>query len=159
MQPAEIYLHPGDFHFAQAPGHIGTLLGSCVAITVWHPRHHFGGMCHILLPGRQRPAGSPPDGRYADEAVERFALELHIRRVTPDECQIKLFGGGRMFSGKATAGMNIGQRNIEATRRALDAHGFRVMTEHVGGTARRRLFFNLASGHVWLSAPEAKPIS
>jgi chemotaxis protein CheD len=115
-------------------------------------------MCHILLPGRQRPPGSPADGRYADEAVERFALELRIRHITPGDCQIKLFGGARMFTGAATATMNIGQRNIEAARRALDAHGFRVMAEHVGGTARRRLFFNLASGHVWLAAPETRSI-
>mgnify|MGYP001809657386 CR=1 FL=1 len=114
-------------------------------------------MCHILLPGRKRPVGSPPDGRYADEAVERFAMELRIRNISPSACQVKLFGGGNMFSGTAAAGMNIGKKNIDATRHALSVYDFRIMNEHVGGTARRRLFFDLSSGHVWLSAPEAKP--
>lgn len=156
INPSEVFLHPGDFHFCHAPGRIGTLLGSCVSVTVWHPQHHSGGMCHILLPGRQRPPGSPPDGHYADEAIERFILELRLRNLAPSACQVKLFGGSKMFSGAGAAGMNIGKRNIEATRQALNTHGFHVMTEHVGGTARRRLFFDLSSGHVWLSAPETK---
>jgi len=150
----ETFLHPGEFHFCSAPGRIGTLLGSCVAVTVWHPTRHFGGMCHILLPARLRPASAPPDGRFADEAVEMFGHELKSRHVGPADCQVKLFGGGNMFSGTRAANLDIGRRNIEATRHALRDHGFSVLTEHVGGTAHRRLYFDLASGHVWLSLPE-----
>lgn len=149
----EVFLHPGEFQFAAAPTRIGTLLGSCVAVTVWHPLHHFGGMCHILLPGRERPPGSLPDCRYADEAVERFVYELRSRRATPASCQIKLLGGGNMFAGTRAGNMDVGARNVEATRAALAACGFRVMREHVGGASRRRLTLDLASGHVWLALP------
>jgi chemotaxis protein CheD len=150
----EIFLHPGEFCFGPAPGRIGTLLGSCVAVTVWHPQRHFGGMCHILLPGRLRPPGSLPDCRYADEAIERFAYELRARRVEPCSCQVKLFGGGNMFAGTRADGMDVGRRNVDATRAALDAYDFRIMIEHVGGTARRRLFIDLMTGHVWLAVPQ-----
>lgn len=152
----EIFLHPGEFHFGKAPRRIGTLLGSCVAVTVWHPSHHFGGMCHILLPSRRRPPATPPDGRYADEAVEMFCNELNRRQVEAAACQVKLFGGGNMFSAKPAASLDVGRRNIEATRIALCAHGFSVLSEHVGGTAHRRLYFDLSSGHVWL-AGHARP--
>jgi len=151
----EVFLHPGEFHFATAPTRIGTLLGSCVAVTVWHPQHRFGGMCHILLPGRQRPPGTLPDCRYADEAIERFVYALRSRRVTPASCQVKLLGGGSMFAGTSAGNMDVGGRNVEATRAALAACGFRVMREHVGGASRRRLTFDLASGHVWLAVPGA----
>ena len=154
---AEVFLHPGEFHFGLAPGRIGTLLGSCVAVTVWHPKHHFGGMCHILLPARRRPPGSLPDGRYADEAVERFAYELRAKRVQPGECQVKLFGGGNMFAGNMSGSMDVGRRNIEATRAALTAYGFHVSVEDVGGVLRRRLFLDLSSGHVWMALPEKSP--
>jgi chemotaxis protein CheD len=150
----ETFLHPGEFSFGLAPGRVGTLLGSCVAVTVWHPVRRFGGMCHILLPGRQRPAASLPDCRYADEAVERFAYELSARRVSPTSCQVKLFGGGNMFAGTRAAAMDVGRRNVDATRMALAAYGFNVMAEHVGGNARRRLFLDLTTGHVWLAVPE-----
>lgn len=150
----ERFLHPGEFHFGSAPSRIGTLLGSCVSITIWHPVHHVGGMCHILLPGRQRHPGAPPDGRYADEAVELFAIELKNRHIAPTSCQVKLFGGGNMFSGTAASGMDVGRRNIDATRYALGKLGLTVIAEHVGGTARRRLSLDLATGHVWMTGPD-----
>lgn len=155
----EVFLHPGEFHFASAPTRIGTLLGSCVAVTVWHPLHRFGGMSHILLPGRERPPGSLPNCRYADEAVERFAYELRARRVTPESCQVKLLGGGNMFAGRRAGNMDVGSRNVEATRVALATYGFRVMREHVGGSNRRRLTLDLASGHVWLALPGTEDFS
>lgn len=152
--PAEIFLHPGEFYFSKAPCRVGTLLGSCIAITVWHPLHRAGGMCHILLPGRRRPHGAVPDGRYADEAVELFVTELRRRTISPESCHVKLFGGGNMFANLRGGGMKVGDRNIEATRLALGSHGFTPLVEHVGGTTRRRLLFDLSDGHVWLTVPD-----
>ena len=34
----KIFLDPGHFVFAEPGTHIHTLLGSCVAITMWHPK-------------------------------------------------------------------------------------------------------------------------
>lgn len=153
----DIFLHPGEFHFGPSPGRIGTLLGSCVAVTVWHPKHRFGGMCHILLPNRQRPPGAAPDGRYADEAIERFSYELKSKSVQPGSCQVKLFGGSAMLASPRTSDLSVGERNVEATRAALSAHRFPLMDEHVGGNQRRRLFLDLSSGHVWMILPNNTP--
>lgn len=150
---SEVFLHPGEFHFGNAPGHIGTLLGSCVAITVWHPPHRFGGMCHCLLPNRPHPSAAPLDGRYADEAVAMFACELRIRGAQPGDCEVRLYGGGNMFSNVAADTAHIGRRNIHAAQRALARHGFVLTAAHVGGAFHRRLQFDLATGHVRLNLP------
>ena len=68
-----VVLSAGDFHFGSGQTRISTLLGSCVSITLWHPRKHIGGMCHYLLPARTRKPGEPPDGRYGDEALAAMA--------------------------------------------------------------------------------------
>lgn len=148
----EVFLHPGEFHFGPAPGRIKTLLGSCVAVTVWHPARRCGGMCHIVLPSRQRPFGALPDGRYANEAIERFIHELSARRIDPAACRVKLFGGGNMFGHGVAARLNIGERNVEATRIALAAYGFPVLAEHVGGMGQRRIGLDLSSGRVWMQS-------
>ena len=57
----EIFLQPGEFYFGDAATRIRTLLGSCVAITLWHPARMIGGMCHYMLPNRQKHHG-PLDG-------------------------------------------------------------------------------------------------
>lgn len=152
----EVFLHPGEFFFGEAPRRVGTLLGSCIAVTMWCQPRQIGGMCHILLPGRQGQKSVAPDGRFADEAVELFMRELAKRGLTAEGCETKLFGGGNMFAGLAGLYMNVGQRNIEATRRALSRHGVTPMVEHVGGTSRRRLHFDLTNGHVWVTATDKK---
>lgn len=68
--PRTVFLHPGEFYFGGGPTRIATLLGSCVSITVWHPRLLVGSMCHYMLPNRQRPPQAALCGRYGDEAME-----------------------------------------------------------------------------------------
>ncbi len=156
QQQPEIFIHPGGFHFGAAPGRVGTLLGSCIAVTLWHPQRRFGGLCHILLPTRKRPPGSLPDCRYANESIERFSYELNSRRVQPGSCLVKLFGGGNMFAGKPGGRLDVGRRNVAATRTALANYGFSVAVEDVGGYAPRRLVLDLSTGHVWMAVPEKR---
>ncbi len=67
----KVFLHPGEFHFADGETHIHTLLGSCVAITLWHPYLRIGGMCHFVLPERpDKYNGKNLDGRYAEDAIQ-----------------------------------------------------------------------------------------
>ena len=80
---------------------IKTLLGSCVSFTLWHPERKIGGMCHYMLPQRpRRNPGDPLDGRYAEDAMQMFMLELRHSRTLPSEYQVKLFGGGIMSTSR-----------------------------------------------------------
>ncbi|MBV2235459.1 MAG: chemotaxis protein CheD [Sterolibacterium sp.] len=153
-----IVLAPGEFHFAAAPGLISTLLGSCVAITLWHPLRRLGGMCHILLPGRLPHAGaaaaSPSQpmtlaGRYAEEAFMLFDTAIARYGCQAHEYQARLFGGGNMFPGMKTFNP-IGEQNIEAAHRFITQRGMPLLEEHTGGTGRRKLLFDLESGAVRL---------
>lgn len=148
---ADLYLPPGAFHFGAGPLHLHTVLGSCVAITLWHPYLRVGGMCHYLLPeplGR----GKAADGRYAGGAMALFLRAIAPTGAAPATWQAKLFGGGRMFvtvHGPPPA-TDIGLRNIEMGRRLLREHGFSIDSEHVAGLGHRNLVLDLASGEVWL---------
>jgi chemotaxis protein CheD len=157
---AEVFLQPGDLHFGGGRTRIRTLLGSCVAIALWHPRLRIGGMCHYVLPTRQptQPTQRPakPEGRYAEEAIAIFLRELHTWSTQPSEYEAKLFGGGNMFPDqRRQPALNVSDRNIEAGRAILLQHGFRITAEHLGGSGRRQVLFELWSGHVWLRYDEA----
>lgn len=153
--PRGVTLEPGDYFFGGGRTRISTLLGSCISITFWHPELHIGGMCHYMLPGRRRPAGAGPDGRYADEAIEALLAGIAAAGTKPRDYQAKLFGGGAMFDGTDGA-MDIGRRNVERGRELLAACGVPVLAEHVGGSGRRKLHFELWNGHVWLAFPDGK---
>lgn len=145
-QPVDIFLPPGGFHFGGGTVRLRTLLGSCVAITMWHPRRRIGGMCHFLLP--ERAAGGPAglDGRYGKDAVQLFLDAIARAGTVPAEYEVKLLGGGRMFDSR----MDIGQRNIEAAHALLGRLGLRVHAGHLAGSGHRHVVFDIASGLVWL---------
>lgn len=148
----EIFLQPGEFYFGDANTRIRTLLGSCVAITMWHPLLRVGGMCHYLLPTRERRVAAGLDGRYGDEAVQLFLQEMAARGTQAREYQIKLFGGGNMFPalGRKAKAMEIGARNISLAQAALESLGGQVLAQHVGDTGHRAIIFDVWSGDVWV---------
>lgn len=151
--PTEIYLNPGDFHFSDGNVRIHTLLGSCVAITLWHPVFRCGGMCHFLLPARQKTetALSALDGRYGDEALKMFESEIARFNTRSQEYQAKIFGGGNMFeslkSGKVSS---VADNNVTQARMLLEHAGFPIVAEDVGGRGHRRIIFDLNDGNVWV---------
>jgi len=151
-----VVLRPGDFHFGDRNTRISTLLGSCVSITLWHPRRRIGGMCHYMLTERQRPASTPPDGRYAAEAFELFMQRVAKAGTHPQEYQAKLFGGACMFNEAASGQMDIGARNIEFGLEFLAGNGIALVSRHIGGNGRRKLHFDLWNGDVWLAFPEGE---
>lgn len=146
----EIFLQPGEHYSGNRDTRIRTLLGSCVAIAMWHPKHLVGGMCHYMLPRRTR-RGPSLDGKYADEALELLLDDIRRVGTTPGEYQIKLFGGGNMFPGNDKQhARHVGFKNIEAARVLLKQHGLAIHAEHLGGEGHRNVLFDLWSGHVWM---------
>ena len=101
----DIFLHPGDFYFGDKETRIRTLLGSCVTITLWHPRLQIGGMCHYLLPMKHHNKQTALDGRYADDAIKLFLQELHRTGTWPADYEVKMFGGGDQFPNQVKAGL------------------------------------------------------
>lgn len=151
----EIFLQPGEFYFGEDSTRVRTVLGSCVAMTLWHPRLRIGGMCHYMLPARPSgDGGESLDGRYADEAMQLFMRQLKASRTRPADFQVKLFGGGNMFArlpgSSRLRHMDISERNVEAGRALLKRHGFELTAEDLGGLGHRNVMLDLWSGDVWV---------
>lgn len=168
----EIFLKQGEVYFGDRDTHIRTVLGSCVAITMWHPNLLIGGMCHYMLPSRQlrgqkmhchignSPIGVPArratderelDGKYADEALELMFAEIQRSGTRAGDYQIKLFGGGNMFPATTQpSARHVGLKNVEIVSQLLAHHGLKVSAEHLGGVGHRNLIFDIGAGHVWM---------
>ena len=149
----EIFLQPGECYFGGKDSRIRTLLGSCVAITMWHPEQQLGGMCHYMLPFRTG-TGTHLDGRYAEEAIQILHQAIRKSGTKPEDYQVKLFGGGNMFSdhseGEINLSRNVAHRNIDAAHRLLKQYGHRILAEHVGMTGHRNIILDVQSGKVWM---------
>ncbi len=148
----DIFLQPGEFYFGDRNTRIRTLLGSCVAITLWHPRLKIGGMCHYLLPIRRGLLQSSESAaRYADDAIKLFMDELDQTRTWSRDYEVKMFGGGDQFPEHHNTGIErVHNSNVEIGRHLLTQYGFIINAEHLGGTGHRNIIFDVWSGQVWV---------
>jgi chemotaxis protein CheD len=151
----DIFLMPGEYYVGGAECRIRTLLGSCVSITLWHPRRLVGAMCHFLLSEHEKGKVAELSGRYGDDAMELMLADLRKRHIKTSECQAKIFGGGVMFpqveSGDLTG---IGRRNGEAAERLLKQHRIPIVSESLFGVGHRHIIFEVSTGDVWVKQGE-----
>lgn len=143
---------PGQWYFGKQPSQLRTLLGSCVAVTLWHPIRQLGGMCHFLLPKRNTRPGAPPppslDGRYGDEAMALLVRELTRLKSHPSEYVAHLYGGADTMPEQAGVKFNVGERNIEMGWSLIDQHGFLLDGVDVGDHVPRTVTLAMDTGLV-----------
>lgn len=146
----EVRLAPGEFFFGGGMTRIHTLLGSCVAITLWHPTKQIGGMCHYVHSSRGHRQRFN-QGHYADGAIELFLQAISKAQTFPRDYEVKLFGGGNMFEslGYKKGAANVAQNNIMIGQELLKEHGFSLIkASDFGGSDYRNIYFELESGDV-----------
>lgn len=143
-----LVLMPGQLYFGSKAASARTLLGSCVAITLWHPQRRIGGMCHYLLPARKGPPPAQPEGRFGEEAVAMMVKWLRLAGTEPHEYEAHLYGGADTQPGSARSDLGIGERNIEVGWQLIDQYGFSLQAVDVGENIPRNVVMNLVTGEV-----------
>jgi chemotaxis protein CheD len=124
-------------------------LGSCVAIMLYDKEAKAGAMAHVLLPSKSLARDATNPAKFPETAVplllQRMAqLGADQRRITA-----KLAGGASMFAALMTPGtIQMGERNIVASRNALRDAAVPITAESVGGAQGRSVRFHLVDGRV-----------
>ena len=138
-----------DYAVANGDAVISTIgLGSCVAIVLHDAAARVGGLAHILLPNESMSRDTENRAKFPGTAVP-----LLVQRMRDYGARgpfiAKIIGGASMFGQLLpTGGINMGERNVEATRRALHAAGIALTAEDVGGDYGRSVFLHVATGRV-----------
>ncbi|MEK8026067.1 chemotaxis protein CheD [Pseudaquabacterium rugosum] len=141
-------LMPGQLYFGSKAATVRTLLGSCVAITLWHPYRQLGGMCHFLLPMRAKAPPEALEGRFGAEAVALMVQRLRLAGTETHEYEAHLYGGADTQSGLGGPRAAIGERNIEMGWQLIDHYGFLLQAVDVGDDVPRTVSMDLHSGEV-----------
>ncbi|MFG6447866.1 chemotaxis protein CheD [Roseateles sp. BYS180W] len=140
-------LMPGQWHVGQEVK-LSTLLGSCVAVTLWHPRRKIGGMCHYLLPSRPARAAGSLDARYGEEALELMAQALMRSGTRTQDYVCHLYGGADTMPDQTNIKFNVGERNIAMAWDLIDRYGFQLESVDVGDFVPRTVTMDLGNGLV-----------
>lgn len=143
-------IHPGDWYFGNEFERLHTILGSCVAITAWHPGLRIGGMCHYLLSNPspnvlKMHRDTQHDCRYASVVLKDMKKTMqHYAKL--HEYHIGIFGGGDMFSYSTSA--SIGSENIVYAQRWMQQEKLRPLKMDVGGNISRSLMLMITTGEI-----------
>lgn len=141
-------------------------LGACVGLCLYDAVARLAAMVHIVLPetiplrsfGASAQKFTPLPGKCADTAV-RHAIEQIVQQgARADRLRAAIAGGAQIFShasgshhGAATLSrLEIGPRNVEAVRAALEEARIPLVAEDVGGNYGRTVTFWVGSGEIFV---------
>jgi chemotaxis protein CheD len=132
------------------PAVLRTILGSCVGVCVYDRMKKVGGLAHILLPNWVKDGVKE---KYADTAIPMLVNQLLKMGCTREFMSAKIAGGASMFRFQANLTLGqIGERNVEAVRKALTERNIPIVVEDVGGNVGRVLDFFLEDGRMKIKA-------
>jgi chemotaxis protein CheD len=148
-----INLQPGEVYFSSSldsnkTKELKTILGSCVAVTIWHSKSKTAGMCHYLLAretGNSKPTQIMQKYRYGDEALA-YLLNKMVLLHPLDEYELALYGGSNMYP--ALTSPSIGKANVIVAHDWAKRNKLVFIKQDTLGNSGRSVTLNLNTGSV-----------
>ena len=146
----EVIVRVADWAAERGDGVLVTLgLGSCVAIMLHDAQTNAGAMAHVLLPSISLARDITNRAKFPETAVPLLIERLKGLGADPRRLVAKLAGGASMFGQLVTPGtIQMGERNLLASRSALRAAAIPIIRESVGGERGRSVRFHVKDGRV-----------
>jgi chemotaxis protein CheD len=151
---SEIVVRVADLNVGDTDDVLVTVgLGSCVAIVLHDAVAGVGGLAHILLPSPALSRDADNVAKFPQTAVPRLLELMTSRGASARRIAARIAGGASMFAALAPSGaIQMGERNIVATRLALNLNGLPLVAEAVGGDYGRTVRFFVRDGRVRVSS-------
>ena len=132
------------------PNGITTLgLGSCVGIALRDTSNKIGGLAHIMLPDSTAIRnGNLNIAKFADTGIVELVKQMEKIGARRGHMVAKIAGGATMFSfqgGNSSMGQ-VGQRNVEATKKKLGELRIPIIAENTGANYGRTVIFYPETG-------------
>lgn len=139
-----------DWKVCKAPDILVTYaLGSCVGICLYDPVSKIAGLSHIMLPDSKAitSEGTVNRMKFADTAIVDMMNKMISMGASQQKLIARIAGGAVMFETQNNK-FNIGERNINAVRKALAELKIPIVAQDVGENYGRTVFFYSQDGRV-----------
>ena len=128
-------------------------LGSCIAIMLHDPVARVGGLAHVLLPSPALSRREQNPAKCPQTALPLLLEQMARLGASPRRITARIAGGASMFTGLSAPGtVNMGERNVVATRNALMGAGIPLVATDVGRDYGRTVRFRVADGRIDISS-------
>jgi len=124
-------------------------LGSCVAIALYDPEAAVGGLAHIMLPSETMSKDRCNRAKFPSSAVPLLLERMRGLGARDERIRARIVGGASMFTSLLPAGgLQMGERNLLATRTALARAQIPIIAEEVGGEHGRSVYLHVGDGRL-----------
>lgn len=152
---SSINLQPGEMYFSQQSKQetvkkLKTILGSCVAVTIWHSKSKIAGMCHFLLAQEAENTKATQvmqRYRYGEEALD-YLLKKMVLLFPLDEFEVSIFGGSNMYP--SITSPTIGEINVKFAQTWAKRNNIAFNKQDTLGNNGRSVTLDLNTGKVSL---------
>lgn len=152
MVGTEIKVGIADLNVVLDPGAIMTIgLGSCIGIALYDKTTKVAGLAHIMLPDSTQFKSNTNPMKFADLAIPMLIEKMEKQGCNKRNIVAKIAGGASMFnfSDKSIIS-DIGKRNSDAVKKALNYESIRIIGEEIGGNKGRTMILKASDGTVIL---------
>lgn len=143
-----------DLNICISPDSITTLgLGSCVGIAIRDPVNKVGGLAHIMLPDSTQIRNNTNIPKFADTGINELVRRMIAKGANPRRMVAKIAGGAQMFAFQNKSEMvRVGERNVEASKRALALLRIPLLASDTGKNYGRTVIFYPETGDFVIKA-------
>ena len=148
----EVKVGIADLNLVLDPGTIMTIgLGSCIGIALYDKVLKVAGLSHIMLPDSTQFKNVTNPMKFADSEIPILVEKMQKQGCKKQNIIAKIAGGASMFnfSDKSIIS-DIGKRNSEAVKKALNDVGIPIIAEDTGGNKGRTMILEASTGKVTL---------
>ncbi|WP_370575218.1 chemotaxis protein CheD [Methanomethylovorans sp.] len=148
-----IVIGMADYAVTRSPDKLTTLgLGSCVGIALYDPVTKIGGLIHVMLPTIENARFTDNRTKFADSGIPFLVEEMIRVGASRRRMVAKIAGGAKMFSFSSDVNLNIGERNIQATKVVLAEMKVPIIAEDVGKNYGRTVVLDTDTGVYYIKS-------
>lgn len=151
-----LYLKSEELIISEEPVIITTVLGSCIAVSMYHEKTKIGALCHALLPVCKEAIKCKMcchnKYKYVACVIPEMVNRLIKKGVNKKELVVKLFGGSdmKMLNRHLHDYDGVGRKNAQVALETISYLGLKPVKKDVGGIFGRKLYFFTDTGRVLL---------
>jgi len=143
LSDTRVFVHPGKLAASRTPCRITTILGSCVAVSLYDPTVGVGGINHYLLP--RAPHGET-SSRYGDQALPQLLEAVERLGARRQQVVAKVVGGACVLDAFRDKSTHLGNQNVTMAFEMLHVMQVPVMMVETGGSKARHVTFHPHTG-------------
>lgn len=148
-QPSEVMVGLAEVCVMRAPVNFAFIgIGSCVGLVALDPVANIAGAVHVMLPRSIQGMAMGQPGKFADTAPTELVRQMVEAGAIKDRIVAAYAGGASVGIANASAGYDIGSRNIDSLKEALEKLGLPIVASDEGGTTGRTVRLVSATGEV-----------